>query len=122
MLTSLKPRGGKRWPRGQRFNLSARGLEAEEACRAAVQRARAQGRDALEAAQKAWAAPFGVHPGDGVVLGEVRPGRRSIADVCRALEPCGMTQVEVRDALDRLVDAGMAEPAVTAALGHAGPA
>jgi len=119
MLASLKPRGGKRWPRGQRFNLSVRGVEAEEACRAAVQQARAQGRDALEAAQKAWATPLGVEPGDGVVLAEVRPGRRSIADVCQALEPCGMTQAEVRDALDRLVEAGMAEPAVSTAAANA---
>lgn len=120
MLASLRSRGGKRWPRGQRFNLSARGVEAEEACRAAVQQARAQGRDALEAAQKAWATPLGVQPGDGVVLAEVRPGRRSIADVCQALESCGMTQTEVRDALDRLVEAGMAEPAVSPAAAHAG--
>lgn len=120
MLESLKPRAGKRWPRGQRFNLSTRGLEAETACRAMVQQARSQGRDALEAAKQAWAAPLGVQPGDGVVLSEVRPGRRSIADVCQALEPCGVTQTEVRDALDRLVDAGMAEPAVSPAAPRAG--
>jgi hypothetical protein len=112
MLSSLKPRGGKRWPRGQRFNLSARGVEAEAACRAAVQEARAQGRAALEAAQRGWAAPLGVAPGDGVVLAELRPGRKSIADVSHALETSGMGATEVKETIDRLVDAGMVEPAV----------
>jgi hypothetical protein len=113
MLSSLKPRSGKRWPRGQRFNQSPRGVEADAACRAAVQEARALGRATLEAAQRAWATPLGVGPGDGVVLSELRPGGRSIAEVCRALEDCGMEASEVRDAFDRLVDAGMIEPAAT---------
>jgi hypothetical protein len=106
MLESLKAKGGKRWPRGQKFNLSLRGAAAEAAYREAVATARASGRAALDAAQQAWAAPFGVHAGDGVIL-----GGRSIADVARALEDCGTTQADVKAAIDRLTDAGLVEPA-----------
>jgi hypothetical protein len=111
MLESLKSRGGKRWPRGQKFELSPSGATAEVAYRDAVQAARASGRTALEGAQRTWAAPFGVEPGDGVVLGELRGGKRSIADVARALEDCGTTPGEVKSAVDRLTDAQLVLPA-----------
>ena len=111
MLESLKPRGGKRWPRGQKFTLSAAGEQAEAAYRQAVATARAQGRDVLEAAQRAWAEPLKVQPPDGVVLGELRGGKKSLADLARALEDCGVTQPEVKAAIDRLTDAALVEPA-----------
>ncbi len=111
MLSSLKSPAGKRWPRGTRFSLSARGVEAEAAYRTAVQEARAQGRTALEAAQRSWAAPLGLVHADGVILSELRSGRRSLSEICAALESCGISQSEVRSALDRLVTAGLAEGA-----------
>jgi hypothetical protein len=111
MLESLKPRGGKRWPRGQRFVLSSSGIAAELAYREAVQAARAQGRAALAAAQQAWAAPLHVELSDGVVLGELRGGRKSIAEIARGLEDCGTSAAEVKSAMDRLSDAGLVEPA-----------
>src|SRR3990172_814722 len=77
MLESLKPRSGKRWPRGQKFVMSSSGTVAELAYREAVQAARAQGRPALAAAQESWAAPLHLDPADGVVLGELRAGRKS---------------------------------------------
>jgi hypothetical protein len=115
MLDSLKPRGGKRWPRGQKFALSQAGLTAEAAYREAVQGARSQGRAALEVAQRSWAAPLRVEPGDGVVLGELRGGRKSIAELARGLEGCGTTANEVKAAVDRLADAGLVDPALAAA-------
>ena len=114
MLESLKPRGGKRWPRGQRFILSSAGIAAEVAYREAVHTARAQGRDTLTAAQKAWAAPLHVEPADGTVLGELRGGRKSIAEVARGLEDCGTSAAEVKSAMDRLSDVGLIEPATAA--------
>jgi hypothetical protein len=110
MLESLKPRAGKRWPRGQKFAMSERGSSAESAYRDAGQTARAQGRAALDAAQRAWAEPLQVDPIDGVVLGELRGGKRSIAEIARTLEDCGMTAAEVKTAIDRLTDAGLVEP------------
>ena len=114
MLESLKPRAGKRWPRGQKFALSDRGASAENAYREAVQAARAQGRAALDAAQRAWAMPLQVDPVDGVVLGELRGGKRSIADLARTLEDCGTSAAEVKSAIDRLAEAGLVEPVPTA--------
>jgi hypothetical protein len=78
--------------------------------REAIAAARAQGRTALEAAQRAWAEPLRVEPADGVVLGELRGGKKSIADVARALEDCGVTQPEVKAAIDRLTDAALIAP------------
>lgn len=111
MLESLKPHGGKRWPRGQKFVLSSSGTQAELAYREAVQAARAQGRAALLAAERAWAAPLRVEAFDGVVLSELRAGRKSIAEVARGLEDCGTSPAEVRAAMDRLSDVGLVEPA-----------
>jgi len=110
MLDSLKPRAGRRWPRGQRFQLTSSGLDAEGAHADAVRAARALGRDALDVAQRRWADPLGLHPCDGVVLGELKPGRRSLADVALALETCGSTRAEVKESVDRLVEKGLVEP------------
>lgn len=114
MLESLKPQGGKRWPRGQKFVLSASGTHAELAYRDAVQAARAQGRAALLAAQQSWAAPLRVDASDGVVLSELRAGRKSIAEIARGLEDCGTSAAEVKASMDRLSDAGLVEPAPAA--------
>jgi hypothetical protein len=110
MLESLKPRGGRRWPRGQRFQLSAAGVAAVVGHAEAVREARALGRSALEGAQRRWADPLGLLPCDGVVLGELKPGRRSLADVAAALADCGSTRTEVKDSVDRLVERGLVEP------------
>jgi hypothetical protein len=115
MLESLKPRPGKRWPRGQKFSLSPNGVAAEIAYREVVVTARAQGRATLESAERSWAEPLRLQPGDGVVMGELRNGKKSIADVARALEDCGTTQPEVKAAIDRLAEAGLVEPAPVAA-------
>ncbi len=111
MLESLKPRPGKRWPRGQKFRISLLGDEADLAYREAIQLSRAQGRDALFAAERSWAEPRRVKATDGVILAELRGGKKSIADVARALEDCGTTPAEVKDSVDRLVEAGLVEPA-----------
>ncbi|BDG10565.1 hypothetical protein [Anaeromyxobacter paludicola] len=114
MLESWKSRGGKRWPRGQRFSLTPAGRAAAEAYDDAVRHARAQGRDTLEAAQRAWAEPLALQPADGVVLAELRPGRKGVQELARGLEDCGVALAEVRSAVDRLTDAGLAEPATSA--------
>ncbi len=110
MLESLKSSGGRRWPRGQRFALSPTGISAQIAYQVAIQEARTLGRSALEAAQGSWARGLGVAPGDGVVLSELRSGRRTIAEIANALEGCGTTPAEVKQAVDRLVGAGVIEP------------
>ena len=116
MLESLKPKGGKRWPRGQKFQLSPRGAEAEQSYRTAVAAARGMaGRAALEFQQRAWAEPLGIEPTDGLVLTELCQGHRSLSDLARNLETCGVGAAEVKASVDRLVVAGIAEPIPTAA-------
>jgi hypothetical protein len=110
MLQSLKPNGGRRWPRGQRFHLTASGAAAEEALAGAIREARAQGRAALETAQARWAEPHRLQAGDGVVLAQLRQGGQSLAEVAEALADCGCTRAEVKLSLDRLVDRALAEP------------
>jgi len=105
-----KTNDGPRWPRGQKFTLSATGREAHLAHRQAVQQARGVGRGALETALSAWAAPRQVEPGDGVLLGELLERPRGLADLSRSLEDAGHSPVEVRAAIDRLVVAGLVEP------------
>ncbi len=110
MLTGKPPDGRKRWPRGQKFTLSAAGAEAEEAYRSAVLGARASGRTALESALTAWANPRRVAPGDGVILAELSGKRVGLTRLCEALETTGIVPDEVRAAVGRLVDAGIVEP------------
>jgi hypothetical protein len=105
-----KPGDARRWPRGQKFSLSAAGQEAHGAYRLAVQEARGVGRGALDAALASWATPLKVQPGDGVLLSELLAKPRGLSDLARALDDAGTSAAEVRGAIDRLVSAGLVEP------------
>jgi len=109
MLESKVTPAAKRWARGQKFTVSAAGVEVEESYRVTVTAARSSGRSALEAALAAWATPRGLSPGDGVVLSELKGKRLGVPDLCRNLEPTGIPPDEVRAALGRLVEAGAVE-------------
>ncbi len=100
----------KRWPRGQKFTLSSSGAEAAAEYRATVVGARASGRAVLDSALAAWAAPRSILPGDGILLPELAGKRLGLTDLFRSLEPAGVVPAEVRDALGRLVDAGIVDP------------
>jgi hypothetical protein len=100
----------RRWPRGQKFSLSAAGQVADQLHRETVNGSRGSGRTALDAALAAWAAPFGVQPGDGLLLSELRGQRRGLNDLVRAMESSGIEPAEVKSSIDRLVKAGLAEP------------
>ena len=100
----------RRWPRGQKFTLSAAGLGADALHRETVSGVRGSGRAALEAALRAWAGPLGVLPGDGLLLSELRQQRRGLNDLARALEAAGIALAEVKAGIDRLVQAGLVEP------------
>jgi hypothetical protein len=104
----------RRWPRGQKFMLSAAGEIADRLHRETVNGARSSGRSALDAALAAWAAPFGVQPGDGLLLSELRGQRRGLGDLVQAMETSGIEPADVKAAVDRLVLAGLAEPVVAA--------
>jgi len=108
MFDAKPPAGQKRWPRGQKFALTAAGETAEVGYRDAVALARTSGRNALETALTAWAAPLQLKGTDGVILSELRGGARmGVADLSGRLESADITPDEVRAALRRLVDAGV---------------
>jgi hypothetical protein len=110
MLSAWDRKGPKRWPRGQKFSLTESGTTAEAEYRATVTEMRTSGRSLLDGALAAWAAPRGVTPKDGVILGELRTGRSAMPDLFRDLEPAGFAPDEIRGAIERLVGAALLEP------------
>jgi hypothetical protein len=102
---------GTRWPRGQKFRLTALGQETESRYQEVLGAAReAGGRAAFDEATKAFAAPLGLQPGDGAFLAELKPQPRTIVDLMELLQDGGATKAEVKAALDRLIAAKLVEP------------
>jgi hypothetical protein len=101
---------GARFPRGQKFQISPAGVEAEERYQAALQASRERGgRAALDEATAAWASALGVAPGDGVYLTELKGGARSISDLAESLESAGATKNEAKAAIERLLKAKLVD-------------
>jgi len=102
---------GTRWPRGQKFQLTANGREAEARYQEALQGARDKGgRAVFDEATSAWAGPLGVRPGDGAYLAELKAQPRTVVDLVEQLQDGGATKAEAKAALDRLIAAKLAEP------------
>jgi hypothetical protein len=102
---------GTRWPRGQKFRLTALGQEVETRYQQVLQGARqAGGRVAFDEATKAFAAPLAIQPGDGAFLGELKAEPRTIVELMELLQDGGATKAEVKAALDRLIAAKLVEP------------
>jgi hypothetical protein len=120
MIESLRrPPGALRWAPRQRFMLSETGQQARQSRQTAVDRARRtdEGRSGLEAAERSWAEPLGIQPGDGVFLEEFSSQPRSVAQVADGLADCGSTRPEAQAAVDRLVRAGLLQPVPAGELG-----
>lgn len=101
---------GPRWPRKQRFRLSAIGTEAEADYQAAVKSSHScAGREAFDQAMATWATPLGVQPGDGVYLSELRISVQTLTELVDRLISCGTTKSEAEAALERLLSAKLAE-------------
>jgi len=113
MIDSLKrPPGSLRWAPRQRFTLNEAGRQAKLSYDLAITTAHEHGggREALEAAQAAWSAPFGLQPDDGVLLDELSRAKVTVAQMAEALADCGTTRPEVQASIDRLFKAGLLEP------------
>lgn len=105
---------GARFQRGQKFQISPTGLEAEDRYQAALVTSRERGgRAAMDEATAAWASALGVAPGDGVYLTELRGGPRTISDLAESLESCGATKLEAKAAIERLLKAKLADSVST---------
>ena len=68
-----------------------------------------EGRSSFDAARLAWAQGLSLESADGLYLGELQSGARTLEELVRALEPCGTTRQEIRAAIDRLTAAGMVD-------------
>lgn len=102
---------GTRWPRGQKFQLTAAGRDAEARYQEALKGAhQAGGRAAFDEATAAFAGPLNIKPGDGAYLEELKAQPRTIVDLVEALQDGGATKAEVKAALDRLIAAKLVEP------------
>ncbi len=98
----------RRWPRSQRFTLSAAGREAESAYRTTIVASRAEeGRGSFDTARAEWAKALGIEPDDGVYLCEISAGPVRLENVVEALDSCGKTRQDAVAALGRLFDAGL---------------
>lgn len=102
---------GTRWPRGQKFRLTALGQDAVAKYQDVLKGAReAGGRAAFDEATKAFAAPLGLQAGDGAFLSELKAQPRTIVDLMELLQDGGATKAEVKGVLDRLIAAKLVEP------------
>jgi hypothetical protein len=68
------------------------------------------GRAAFDAACAEWAGSHGLYASDGLYLGELKAGPRTIAELIASLEACGATAAEVRTGVSRLAGRGLLEP------------
>lgn len=98
------------WSRSQRFRLSAAGREAGNNYLEVIVAARgASARKSFDAARAEWAARLGLELNDGLYLGELLEGPKTIAEIAAALDGCGPTPADVRKAVERLVRLRMME-------------
>lgn len=97
-----------RWPRSQRFVLSARGVEAETQYRELIVASRnaVNGRTAFDQARASWAGTYQLEADDGLYLAEFKAGPQNLPKLIAALETCGKTRSDAIAALERLVDTG----------------
>jgi hypothetical protein len=101
---------GVRWPRSQKFSLSETGTRAEQDYREVITAARADaGRVSFDAARTQWAGALRVEPDDGMYLGELRGGPRTMEELWRALETCGQTRSDLKSAIRRLAAVGLVQ-------------
>jgi|GEM_PF-714241 len=99
-----------KWPRSQRFQLSAAGRGAGTSYRDCIVAARSEsGRRSFDAARAEWAAQLTLEAADGLYLGELQAGSKTIAEMAASLDGCGPAPKEVRAAVERLVRLRMLE-------------
>jgi hypothetical protein len=100
-----------RWPRSQKFVLSARGVEAETSYRELIVASRdGAGRASFDQARATWAGNYQLEADDGLYLAEVKAGAANLPKLIAALETCGKTRPDAIAAIERLVDQGFLSP------------
>lgn len=97
-----------RWPRTQRFALSAYGRTVTAAYLSSIAAvASPRGRGAFQAACSAWAELFELRPEDGMYLAEVHSKSLTLAELGEALAICSQSRDDVSRCVHRLFQAGL---------------
>ncbi len=97
-----------RWSRGQKLSLTPKGRLAEVSYQQSVTAARTiEGRASFDAALTAWAAPLALRVDDGSYLSELASGPISLKELIDAFDGCGRPQEETKEAIERLMAAGL---------------
>ncbi len=109
MTTEERPR--LKWARSQRFRLTAKGQEAQDIWKAKLAEVRSQGKALFDAAQAEWGKTFGLRADDAAYLAELSGAPLRVEDIEKNFTDLGASRQDVKDALGRLYDAGLAEPA-----------
>jgi hypothetical protein len=104
----------QRWSRGQRFQLSGSGRRAAADYRAAIVASRRTegGRSAFETARAGWATRLAIEADDGLYLGAMERGPRTIPELTLELDGCGPQRADVPRTVDRLVGLRLIEPVI----------
>lgn len=93
-----------------RFRLTERGCAALREYRDAVEGARRAGdRVALDEAKDRWARPLGLEATDALVLDELETIPRSILELSRSLDTCGLKRPAIQSGIDRLAQGQLIE-------------
>jgi ubiquinone biosynthesis protein Coq4 len=97
-----------RWARSQRFTPSARGSGALALWNQQLTEVRSAGRAAFDQARTSWATDNRVQPDDVAVLSELSEPLR-LEDVAKAVADAGVSREAVKQALERLYEAGLVD-------------
>ncbi|MBL9036995.1 MAG: hypothetical protein JNG84_00645, partial [Archangium sp.] len=96
----------------QRFRLTARGTEAAALWKAKLTQVRGEGKSAFDSALATWATEYKVRPDDAAFLSELSDQPLRLEDVTKAVADTGASRDAVKQALERLYDAGLMESAL----------
>jgi hypothetical protein len=100
----------QRWPRSQRFQLSATGREASHAFKEVLEASRTEGgRASFDAAREAWAARLTLQPSDALYFAELEGKACTLDEMTKSLDGCGPRKQDVKDAIVRLVEVKLIE-------------
>lgn len=91
--------------------MTEKGAEALASYRSAVAAVQAEtgDRETMEAAQTSWAADHGVEAVDALLLDELEQRPQTILELTRSLDTCGIKRPTVKDGIDRLYKAELAD-------------
>jgi hypothetical protein len=101
----------RRWPRSEQFQLSEAGRLAAQSYLDVIVASRAEeGRRSFDDARQGWSTQHGVPAEDGLSLRELVASPLTLSDLSDKLDGCGPDKKQVKEGLERLLEAGLVLP------------